>query len=301
MTDGFSIPETTSTEDDMNVIDISSWQKGIDLAALFSLNSLNAVICKATEGTRYTNLEFKPWMDWLTANNKPFGFYHFLAGGDANSEAEYFYNATQEYVGKGIPVADFEGYALGKGSDWLKQFLDRYEELTGVKAMIYCSLSVVSGLTGMTDHPLWIAQYADMEVVNGFLTTPWQSGSVSPWDKFWMHQYTGNGRLKGYGSALDLDKFYGTPDEWAALARGNKVSPPSMYKPVDPIIIGEVLDGKHGTGVDRVLSVRQAGYDPDAVQRKINRLYLIGGRVREDIGDEMEYINPIIKIARSKR
>lgn len=286
----------------MNVIDISSWQRGIDLAALFSLNSLNAVICKATEGTRYTNPEFKPWMDWLTENNKPFGFYHYLAGGDASLEAEYFYNATQAYVGKGIPVADFEGYALGKGSDWLKQFLDRYEELTGVKAMIYCSLSVVSGLTGMTDHPLWIAQYADMEIVNGFLTTPWQSGSVAPWEKYWMHQYTGNGRLKGYSGSLDLDKFYGTPEDWSALSRSEKPVPtPSKYKPVDSLIIGEVLDGKHGTGVSRILSVRQAGYDPDEVQKKINQLYVIGGKVRDAIGNEMEFINPIIKIARMKR
>lgn len=284
----------------MNAIDISSWQKGIDLASLFEKNSLNIVVCKATEGTHYLNPEFRPWMDWLTANNKLFGFYHFLSGGDANGEAEYFYSVVQPYIGKGVPVADFEGYALGKGSVWLKRFCDHFYELSGVKCMIYCSQSVVAGLKDLTDHPLWIAQYADMEIVNGFLTTPWQSGSVAPWDKFVMHQYTGNGRLKGYDSALDLDKFYGTPDDWAALARGDEVAPPSIYKPVDPLIIGEVLDGKHGTGVDRVLSVRQAGYDPDAVQRKINRLYLIGGRVREAIGDEMEFLNPIIKIVRTK-
>lgn len=286
----------------MNVIDISSWQAGIDLAALFNLNSLNAVVCKATEGTRYINPEFAPWMKWLTENNKPFGFYHYLSGGDASAEAEYFYEATKAYTGKGIPVADFEGYALGKGSSWLKEFLDRYEELTGVKAMIYCSLSVVQGLSGMTEHPLWIAQYADMAEVDGFLNTPWQSGSVAPWDNYVMHQYTGNGRLKGWNGSLDLDKFYGTPEDWAALARSEKPAPaPSKYKPVDAVIIGEVLDGKHGTGVSRILSVRQSGYDPDEVQKKINQLYIIGGKVRDAIGNEMEYINPIIKIARMKR
>ena len=38
----------------MNAIDISSWQKGIDLAALYEKNSLNVVVCKATEGEKIT-------------------------------------------------------------------------------------------------------------------------------------------------------------------------------------------------------------------------------------------------------
>jgi len=281
----------------MNAIDISSWQKGIDLAALFEYNSLNAVICKATEGTHYLNPEFEPWMKWLTENGKMFGFYHFLSGGDAKAEAEYFYTYTKQYVGKGIPVADFEGYALGKGAAWLKEFLDRYHELTGVKAMIYCSQSVCQGLSGMTDHPLWIAQYADMEIVNGFINTPWQSGSVAPWDKYVIHQYTGNGRLKGWDGALDLDKVYLTPEEWAQLARGES-TPPSVYKKVDPVVINDVLDGKYGIGTERIMRLREAGYDPTEVQTKINKLYLIGSRVRREIGDEMAFINQIIKIAR---
>ena len=33
-----------------------------------------------------------------------------------------------------------------------------------------------------------------------------------------MHQYTGNGRLTGYSGSLELDLFYGSTDDWAALA-----------------------------------------------------------------------------------
>ena len=283
----------------MNAIDISSWQKGIDLASVFAHNSLNVVVCKATEGTHYLNPEFRPWMDWLTANNKLFGFYHFLSGGDANGEAEYFYSVVQPYIGKGVPVADFEGYALGKGSAWLKQFCDHFYQLSGVKCMIYCSLSVVSGLQDLTDHPLWIAQYADTEIVNGFLTTPWQSGSVSPWTNYVMHQYTGNGRLKGYDGALDLNKVYLTPEEWQKMANGEKPAPPpSIYKPVDPVVINDVLDGKYGIGTERIMALREAGYDPTEVQKKINALYVIGAKVKAAIGAETQYINQIIKIAR---
>ena len=47
------------------------------------------------------------------------------------------------------------------------------------------------------------------------------------------------------------------------------------------------------------MKLREAGYDPTAVQRKINRLYSIAGKVKQDIGNEMDYINAILWIARS--
>lgn len=291
----------------MNFIDIASWQKGIDLKTVFTHNNIDGVIAKATEGTGYVNPEFAPWMKWLTDNNKPFGMYHYLSGVDAEAEAMHFYNVVKPYIGRGIPVADYEGTALDKGTVWLGKFLEKFRALSGVRCMIYCSVSVVSeqNFRALTDYPLWIAQYADMNTVYGFLDKPWQRGSVSPFSKYWMHQYTSCGRLNGWGGNLDFDKFYGTKEDWISLAKGEapkeepKPIPVKPLKSADPQIVLAVLKGSYGIGTERVLKLREAGYDPDSVQKKINQLYLVAGKVKNDIGNDMSYLNSILWIARS--
>lgn len=292
----------------MNVIDIASWQHGIDLSTLFKTNPLDGVVVKATQGTQYVNPDFAGWVKWLSDHDKPFGFYHYCDGADAEKEAEHFYNTVKPYVGKGIPVADYEGQALLKGTAWLKRFLDRFRELSGVNAMIYCSLSVIheQDFSALTDHPLWVAQYADMDTVYGFLDKPWQSGSISPFASYAMHQYTSCGRLNGWGGNLDFDKFYGSYALWLELARGEASTEPKptpkptpLYKPVDPSIVLAVLKNEYGIGRERIVKLREAGYDPAAVQTKINQLYLIAGKVKNDIGDNMSYLNSILWIARS--
>ena len=294
----------------MNLIDISSWQHKIDLKQVFNLNpELDGVIVKATEGVAYTNADFRAWMDWLDKHGKLMGMYHFCAGGNAANEAEHFYAATRDYIGKAIPIADYEGDCLAKGTGWLKTFISRYRELSGVTCMIYCSLSVVQeqDFNALTDCPLWIAQYADMAVVYGFLEKPWQKGSVAPFGKYWMHQYTGNGRLNGYADALDLDKFYGTIEDWNKLCAKSStdttpVTPPASLKPADPSIVLRVLQNKNneiGIGTQRVIKLRELGYDHTSVQKKINQLYVIGGKVKQDIGDQTPYWNSILWIARS--
>jgi len=290
----------------MNVIDISSWQHGIDLEKVFAQNPLDGVVVKATQGTVYTNADFSGWVDWLIKNKKPAGAYHYLDGGSAEREAEHFYNVVRPYIGNVIPVADYEADALSRGTEWLRAFLERFRELSGVRPMIYCSLSVIQeqNFSALTEYPLWIAQYADMAVVNGFLDNPWQKGSVAPFSKYWMHQYTGNGRLNGYANALDLDKFYGTAEDWQALCKGSAPAPqptpePAKLKPADPSIVLRTLKNEFGIGQDRIVALRALGYDPDSVQKKINQLYVVGNNTKKAIGSEMSYLNSILWIVRS--
>ncbi len=291
----------------MNLIDISSWQRGIDLQSLFRLNpSLDGAIVKATQGTGYVNPDFSAWVKWLSDHDKPFGFYHYCDGGDADAEATHFYNAVKPYIGKGIPVADYEGEALLKGTAWLKRFLDRFCALSGAKAMIYCSLSVVreQPFNALTGYPLWIAQYADMNTVYGFLDTPWQKGSVSPFNSYAMHQYTSCGRLNGYSGNLDFNKFYGSYAAWNALckdedkpaAEPTPTPTPAALKPANPVVVGEILSGGYGTGTERAARLKAAGYDPDDVQRKVNELYGIALSCKKYVNGNEDYINSITKI-----
>ena len=166
----------------MNIIDISHWQSGLNLATVFSQNpTLDGVIVKATGGVSFVDYSCDGWVQWLIENNKPWGFYHFLDDDFKNyngkAEAEFFVKNTKNYFGKGFPFADYEYPATYKGNAYLKQFLDRVYELTGVKCGVYCSLSIVQtqdfSAIAAAGYPLWLAPYPDNNIVNGFIENPW--------------------------------------------------------------------------------------------------------------------------------
>lgn len=281
----------------MNFIDISSWQKALDLKAICDKNpALDGVIVKATEGTSYFNPYCDNWIKTAQELGKPWGYYHFLTGGDPIAEANYFWTHTRHYFGDGIPVADYEDKALQAGTGYLKRFLDRVYELSGVKPLVYCSLSVVQSQDfdeiAEAGYQLWIAQYADMEPVNGFVDKPWQKGSVEPFRRFVMQQYTCCGRLIGWDGDLDFDRCYISYAEWLEMARGKHTSPPEA-RPVDTSVVSDVLHGKYGIGEERVQKLTEAGYDAKAVQNKINELYAIAQSCKRYIDGNLEFLNSI--------
>lgn len=291
----------------MNIIDISSWQSGMNLKTMFDKNpSLNGVIVKTTQGLSYVNPPAKDWLTWLMSNNKPFGVYHYLDVYGAEAEARHFVEASKPYIGKGILAIDYEGNTLRQGAGYLKQCLDEVYRLTGVRAFVYVSQSFIAtqafGPIVEAGYPLWLAQYADMNPVHGFKEIPWQKGSIYPWDKYWIHQYTSCGYLEGWNNNLDFNKFYGNTSDWAKLA-GGSVAPeptpaPATLKPADPVVVSEVLMGRYGIGDERIQKLTADGYDPKKVQAKINELYTIASKVRPLIADNLDYINSIIKLAR---
>ena len=64
---------------------------------------------------------------------------------------------------------------------------------------------------------LWVAQYPNYEET-GFLSEPWTDcWDFGAWNSPLIFQYTGTGRIPGYGGHLDLDLFYGTKDDWRRL------------------------------------------------------------------------------------
>ena len=283
----------------MNLIDISSWQAGLDLAGLFGANpGLDGVMVKLTQGKDYVNPEAAAWLRWLIDNGKPFGTYHYLDGSGAEAEARHYADELKKRPG-GVPALDYEDTVLVKGVGYLKTCLDEVARLTGVKPLVYCSLSVIRRQDfadiAAAGYRLWLAQYADMAVVSGFLEKPWQQGSVTPFPGYVMQQYTSRGRLKGWDKNLDFDKFGGGPADWAALA--DKGERPAARGP-DPEVVADVLDGKYGVGADRVRRLTAAGYDAAAVQRKIDELYGVAQSCRKALAGNMEYLDAVVKIIR---
>ena len=86
----------------MNGIDISRYQKGIDLSKV----PCEFVIVKATQGTSYVSPEFKKQIKQAASLGKFLGVYHYAGGGGAIPEAKHFLETVQDYIGKAILFLD---------------------------------------------------------------------------------------------------------------------------------------------------------------------------------------------------
>lgn len=204
----------------MNGIDISNWQKGINLAAVPG----DFVIMKVTEGTGYVSPDFRRQYEQAKAAGKCLGVYHYANGGDVAREADHFLRIVGNRVGEAILVLDWESQNnVGFGKNdfaWCKSWLDYVARKTGVRPMLYISQAEMYKFNGLGDYGLWIAQYANMKAT-GYQDKPWREGTYV----CAIRQYSSCGRLVGYNGNLDLNKAYMDRNGWNKCAgRGNEMA-----------------------------------------------------------------------------
>ena len=205
----------------LNGINISSWQDDLVVSAM---GTCDFVIVKATGGAGYKNECFRRHADETLAASKLLGCYHYARDrgyeGSAEAEADHFISAFKPYAGKAISFLDWEADALSLGVARAKKWLDRVKAKTGATPGIYTSKSVLFSYDWESvakTYPLWVAQYPNYEET-GFVSEPWTDGwDFGAWSSPLIFQYTGTGRIPGYGGHLDLDLFYGTKDDWRRL------------------------------------------------------------------------------------
>lgn len=205
----------------LNVIDIASYQSGLDLTKV----KVDGVIIKATQGTTYVN----PCCNKHYAQAKQAGIlrglYHYASGVGAAAEADAFIRNIQGYIGDALLALDWEGAqnaAFGKNDvQYCKTFLDRVYAITGVRPLIYMSKSVCRAHDWSSvakDYGLWVAQYASMDPT-GFQANPWTDNKgYGAWKYPAIYQYSSRGRLDGYSGNLDLDLAYMTKTAWGKYA-----------------------------------------------------------------------------------
>ena len=195
----------------LNGIDISSYQSGIDLTVV----PCDFVIIKATQGTGYVNPDCDRAYQQAKRAGKLRGTYHYVGGGNAVAEADYYINNIKGYLKDGLLAIDWEAE---QNSAWgneayLEQLVRRVIERTGVKPLIYSMASryaQVAAVAKKLDCGLWIAEYADMNPT-GYQAHPWNEGAYA----CAIRQYASTGRLNGWGGNLDLNIAYMTRDQWA--------------------------------------------------------------------------------------
>lgn len=259
----------------LNGIDIASYQSGIDLTVV----PCDFVIIKATQGTGYVNPDCDRAYQQAKRAGKLRGTYHYVGGGNAVAEADYYVNNIKGYLRDGLLAIDWEAE---QNSAWgneayLEQLVRRVIERTSIKPLIYSMASryaQVAAVAKKLDCGLWIAEYADMNPT-GYQAHPWREGAYA----CAIRQYTSTGRLNGWGGDLDLNIAYMTRDQWAKYVNpgGKPAAAPAPSKPApaparksEDTIAAEVIAGKWGNGQDRVNRLKQAGYNPTSIQAKVN-------------------------------
>lgn len=211
----------------LNGIDVSSWQAGINIAAV----PADFVIVKATQGTNYVSPVFRAQADATLNSGKLLGIYHYISGGNWQAEAEYFVNAVKDYVGRAVLALDFESgdnSAYGDTS-YLQQCAQTVYNLTGVRPLLYGSqrdYGRLAAVSKATNCGLWIAQYKNYAHI-GYQDKPWNEDAYD----CAMRQYSSSGALPNYGGNLDLDKFYGNRTAWDKYAQSDNATTPPAPQP----------------------------------------------------------------------
>lgn len=185
----------------LNGIDVSGYQP----ANIGDLVDYDFLIPKLTEGTGYVSAEGPQQLQAALSRGKCAAAYHFASGGNIAAEVDAFARAFDPYLGRAIPILDFEGNALAAGMGWAQDWIGTAHGKLGVSPLLYGSASVVLG----QPETLWVAAYGSNPITYGYKLPAVMPGV--------MRQYTSRGILPGYGGFLDLNTFWGSVADWQAL------------------------------------------------------------------------------------
>ncbi len=195
-------------------IDISQYQNTVNWTQVGNAN-VKFVIARASSGDNYADPQYANNRAGAAAENIPFGAYHYAKPNgttqDAIDEANFFVATAAPANGDIIPVLDLEqtgGLSRGRLEDWVAAWLNRVENQTGVKPMIYTSPYFWQTAIGNSTRfarrkfPLWIANWDVSKP-----TVPANNWSGHGWT-FW--QYSDCGSVPGAGNSqgcVDLDRY----------------------------------------------------------------------------------------------
>lgn len=185
-------------------MDVSVFQGEIDFAAA-RLDGMEAVYIRSSYGSDGADRRFTLNCAAAEAAGLPFGLYHYLEARDpegARREAEHFVSLirTQRYTCR--PALDFENYRgldASQATAVALAFLERVEELTGQRPMIYADGYAVAAKLEepIAAYPLWLAQWGP--------ETPSLTGA--PWSEWTGWQFTDEGQVRGIEGYVDRDQF----------------------------------------------------------------------------------------------
>lgn len=193
-------------------IDVSKWQSTINWTSVRNAGKQFAFI-KATEASSIVDPNWATNRTNATNAGVINGFYHRARPltNSALAEADHFANTILPHLkpGRMRPVLDLEeGHENGKTwlSAWAVDFLNRVEQQTGIRPLIYANTWYASTYftTTLNQWDIWIANWLRDPADNP------PTGVFADWS-FW--QYTDSGSVPGITTAVDLNVFNGTREQ----------------------------------------------------------------------------------------
>lgn len=226
----------------------------------------DGIIMKATQGIGFVDPYCNLTIERAKRDGKVWGFYHYAGGNNPIAEAVFFYNNCKNYFGYGIPVIDFEEFQNEpnwNNTNWVRQFVNKIHELSGIWCMIYIQQSAIAKVANcVNDCALWVAAYPDVN--NNTWNAGHMLGSITPWGAWTLWQYT---------AAAGCDRNMGNLDKaaWARIAgaKGAASSKSSVSVKDYNAMARDVIAGKYGNGDERK---RRLGADYDKVQAIVNSM-----------------------------
>lgn len=210
-------------------IDVSQWQAKIDWVKV-AQDSIVFAYIRATEGVGFTDSQFAANMKGAKNAGILRGPYHYAtpSANDAQSEAKYFCDTVEANGGWGEmpPALDLEtesGLSSAELEKWVNDFHAYVAKRSGQKKLTYISPNFDrTKLDSLSiDGDLWIAEWG--------VKAPVDLKNFSAW-RFW--QYSDKGSVNGISGRVDMDVFYGTPDELKKYCGVDaKASQPKPQKP----------------------------------------------------------------------
>ena len=213
-------------------VDLSHWQddsatpKKIDFDKMKSAGAQFCIL-KASQGTWTDHLFNDSYM--RAKGILPRGAYHYFDWSKSGYEqAKWFVEVIRGDPPEIVPVVDYECRTNAPGRDvaitQLKDFITHVEGYTGRIPMIYTGYyfwkDYGSSNPWWARFPLWIANYY---VVKPMLPAPWMSWVL------WQYTPKGNGPVYGVESLnIDMDYFYGTPEQFYSFCGGVVVPPVTL-------------------------------------------------------------------------
>ncbi len=204
-------------------IDVSHHQGNINWQLVANDGKVFA-FCKATEGRTYQDPKFLTNMTNGMNAGVVMGAYHFARpdNNTAIQDADNFLATAGNYIGSGFlpPVLDLEDpnssthldqlFTSSQLTAWVQTWLDRVENQTGVKPILYLSSHYAYYLgTSLTSYGLWIAKPGTSP------TAP--PNNTGNWNDWLFKQYSWQGSVNGISGNVDLDVFHGTVSDFNTL------------------------------------------------------------------------------------
>lgn len=208
-------------------IDISYWDRDINLERVIELNDLDFVIMKATESVNDVDSWCDSFYQIAKRKNVKRGVYHLLtSAARGRTQADYFLDHIGGYVHDAMLILDIEGTSSYYTRDvpTAVEFCERIISETGVKPVVYMNMATLDAedWTPVVELgcDLWIANYwfGDMSVDWDDMDPDSHMASPDEFPYAALWQFTETGHVLGYGGNLDLDFAFMTLDAWDLYA-----------------------------------------------------------------------------------